>query len=149
LSGTEMTVTVMPGRIGQDGAARAPWPLPPVRRFNHEHGVAPYNGLVAVTSNSIALTAAEQADPAIRGMLDACMHAAHLVEARAPIRIDCRADADGVLRPFDLNMKPNMTGAGRPGRDDQDSLSTIAARACGWDYSELLLRMLDDAWKEV
>ena len=110
--------------------------------------MAPYNGLVAVTSNSIALTSEEQSDPAIRAMLAACVHAARLV-ARAPMRIDCRADADGVLRLFDLNMKPNMTGAGRPGRDDQDSLSAIAARACGWDYSELLLRMLDDAWKEV
>lgn len=149
LNGTEMTVTVMPQRIGHDGTMRAPWPLPPVRRFNHAHGVAPYNGIVAVTSNSIALTRTEQAEPAISAMLDACVHAARLVEARAPIRIDCRADADGTLRLFDLNMRPNMTGAGRPGRADQDSLSAIAARACGWDYSELLLRMLDDAWKEV
>lgn len=149
LNGTEMTVTVMPQRTGHDGVTRAPWPLPPVRRFNHAHGVAPYNGIVAVTSNSIALTRTEQAEPAISTMLDACVHAARLVEARAPIRIDCRGDADGTLRLFDLNMKPNMTGAGRPGRADQDSLSAIAARACGWDYSELLLRMLDDAWKEV
>lgn len=50
-------------------------------------------------------------------------------------------------RLFDLNMKPNMTGAGRPGRDDQDSLSAISARAVGWDYGDLLLRMLDGAWR--
>lgn len=149
LSGTEMTVTVMPEQTGQDGVTRAPLPLPPVRRFNHEHGVAPYNGTVAVASNSSALTADEQSDPRTGAMLEACIRAARLVEARAPIRIDCRADADGVLHLFDLNMKPNMTGAGRPGRDDQDSLSAIAARAYGWDYSELLLRMLDDAWKEA
>jgi len=149
LIGTEMTVTVMPAQTGKDGVTRAPLPLPPVRRFNHEHGVAPYNGTVAVTSNSRALTADEQSDPQVGAMLEACIRATRLVEARAPIRIDCRADADGVLQLFDLNMKPNMTGAGRPGRDDQDSLSAIAARAYGWDYSELLLRMLDDAWKEA
>lgn len=114
LNGTEMTVTVMPQRIGHDGLTRAPWPLPPVRRFNHAHDVAPYNGIVAVTSNSIALTRTEQTEPVISAMFDACVHAARLVEARAPIRIDCRADADGTLRLFDLNMKPNMTGAGRP-----------------------------------
>ncbi|WP_312517377.1 biotin carboxylase [Massilia sp.] len=149
LIGTEMTVTVMPAQTGQDGVTRAPLPLPPVRRFNHDHGVAPYNGTVAVTSNSSALTADEQSDPQVGAMLEACIRATRLVEARAPIRIDCRADADGVLHLFDLNMKPNMTGAGRPGRDDQDSLSAIAARAYGWDYSEVLLRMLDDAWKEA
>ena len=44
-------------------------------------------------------------------------------------------------------MKPNMTGAGRPGRDDQASLSAISARAVGWDYADLLLCMLDGAWR--
>ena len=44
-------------------------------------------------------------------------------------------------------MKPNMTGAGRPGRDDQDSLSAIAARGMGWDYADLLMAMLNCAWK--
>ena len=44
------------------------------------------------------------------------------------MRIDCRADRDGEYRIFDLNMKPNVTGVGRPGRADQDSLSLIAAR---------------------
>lgn len=144
LAGTELTVTVMPG----GGAAGAPWALPPVCRFNHLDGIAPYNGDVAVTQNSRALTAAEQASPAVQAMLAACVEAARQVGARAPIRIDCRADAQGVLRLFDLNMKPNMTGAGRPGREDQDSLSAIAARAIGWSYGELLACMLASAWRE-
>ena len=139
LEGAELTVTVMPGD--------APWALPPVLRFNHQNGVAPYNGIVAVSANSRALSTAEQARPQVSAMLAACVAAASMVAARAPIRIDCRAGADGVLRLFDLNMKPNMTGAGRPGRDDQDSLSALAARALGWDYRELLLRMLDCAWR--
>lgn len=139
LSGTEMTVTVLAGS--------PPRALPPVARFNHDRGVAPYNGTVAVTHNSRALGEEEQAAPAVVAMLEACVAAAGLVAARAPIRIDCRGDADGVLRLFDLNMKPNMTGAGRPGRDDQDSLSAIAARAIGWRFEDLLLRMLDDAWR--
>lgn len=139
LQGTEMTVTVMAGR--------EPRALPPVARFNHDHGVAPYNGTVAVTHNSRALTQEEQSAPEVVAMLAACLDAARLVAARAPIRIDCRADGDGVLRLFDLNMKPNMTGAGRPGRDDQDSLSAIAARAVGWRFEDLLTEMLDDAWR--
>ena len=43
---------------------------------------------------------------------------------------------------FDLNMKPNATGPGRPGRADQDSLVAMAARAVGWDFPDLLLNCL-------
>jgi D-alanine-D-alanine ligase len=143
LAGTELTVTVMP----RDAAGR-PWGLPPVRRFNHVQGIAPYNGVVAVTQNSAALGDGESQDPAIGRMLDACVRAAELVQARAPIRIDCRADGEGRFLLFDLNMKPNMTGSGRPGREDQDSLSLIAARAIGWSYLDLLSHMLADAWRE-
>lgn len=38
-----------------------------------------------------------------------------------------------------------MTGPGRPGREDQASLSALAAEGLGWDYSELLAKMLDSA----
>lgn len=31
-----------------------------------------------------------------------------------------------------------MTGPGRPGREDQASLTAIAAAAMGWDYGTLL-----------
>jgi hypothetical protein len=59
-------------------------------------------------------------------MIDGCVLAAGLVDARTAIRIDCRADRHGVFKLFDLNMKPNMTGPGRPRREDQDCLSAIA-----------------------
>jgi D-alanine-D-alanine ligase len=148
LGGAELTVTVMPGRGRSLDRPEGPWALPPVLRFNHASGVAPYNGTVAVTRNSRALTQEEQGAPAIVRMTGACVAAARVVGARAPIRIDCRADGDGMFRLFDLNMKPNMTGAGRPGREDQDSLSAIAARAMGWSYADLLLDMLAGAWRE-
>jgi D-alanine-D-alanine ligase len=43
-------------------------------------------------------------------------------------------------------MKPNMTGASRPHRMDQDSLSALAARAIGWDFGSLLTNMLAQKW---
>ncbi|CZR50752.1 uncharacterized protein PAC_00626 [Phialocephala subalpina] len=54
LSGEECTVTVMPPSH-QDY-----WALPVVRRFNHEDGIAPYNGVVAVTTNSRVVTKEER-----------------------------------------------------------------------------------------
>lgn len=38
-----------------------------------------------------------------------------------------------------------MTGPGRPGREDQASLTAIAAAAVGWDYGTLLQRILEGA----
>lgn len=148
LAGEELTITVMPGhpRATGDSACVQALPLPPVRRFNHADGIAPYNGTVAVTANSAALPADACTLPTIRSIMDACAHAFPLLGALAPIRIDCRGDADGNFRIFDVNMKPNMTGAGRPGRDDQDNLCLIAARSLGWSYADLLTRMLDSAW---
>ncbi|KAF5683612.1 histone-lysine n-methyltransferase H3 lysine-36 specific [Fusarium circinatum] len=66
-------------------------------------------------------------------------------------------DTQGVLEklnlPFPIVAKPirgrgshgvrNMTGPGRPGREDQASLTLLAAEALGWDYQELLRRILD------
>jgi len=149
LDGQELTLTVLPrqddlpAHLNSDAASA----LPPVRRFNHDNGVAPYNGAVAVTQNSVALTPEETEAPAVRALIADCLRAYELVGARAPIRIDCRADATGRYRLFDLNMKPNMTGAGRPGREDQDSLTAIAARAVGWSYADLLARMTSAAWQ--
>lgn len=37
----------------------------------------------------------------------------------------------------------HMTGPRRPGRDNQDCLSAIAARADGWDYPDLLMAMAE------
>ncbi len=148
LSGDEMTVTVMPPASPRPDGSRASthWALPPVYRFDQRGGVAPYNGDVPVTANSIAISSERLRDPAIVAMIDNCVSAAALVDARTAIRIDCRADRDGIFKLFDLNMKPNMTGPGRPGREDQDCLSAIAARAEGWSYVDLLLAMLAARW---
>ncbi len=150
LPGQEITITVMPPGLyridGRNRAMEGCWCLPPVLRFNHQDGIAPYNGIVAVINNSRLLDPAEAAGQACRDVLDACVRAGAAVGARAPIRIDCRADGTGRFVLFDLNMKPNMTGAGRAGREDQDSLTAIAARAIGWRYADLLLAMAGQAW---
>lgn len=141
LGGEELTLTVLPGQDGR------PLVLPPVRRFNHADGIAPYNGTVAVTANSIALNDEECAAAPVQRLMQACADTFVRIGALAAIRIDCRADDQGNYLIFDVNMKPNMTGAGRPGRDDQDSLSAIAARAAGWSFAELLANMLAGAWR--
>jgi hypothetical protein len=151
LPGTELTVTVLPPGIYQlpDGerSFEQHWCLPPVRRFNHHQDVAPYNGLIAVTQNSEVLNPEARAHPAVQALEAQCVTAAALVDAVAPIRIDARSTTEGVLQLFDLNLKPNLTGAGRPGRDDQDSLTTMAARELGWSYGDLLINMLRQAWE--
>lgn len=38
-----------------------------------------------------------------------------------------------------------MTGPGRPGRDNQSSLTALAAREFGWDYSKLVHYILEGA----
>jgi D-alanine-D-alanine ligase len=154
LSGQEITITVLPpgaylvaGQVQQQADY---WGLPPVKRFNHQDGIAPYNGTVAVSENSQVLSPAELATPAVQQVLADCATAARLVGAQAPIRIDCRQGAGSdQYYLFDLNMKPNMTGAGRPGRENQDSLSALAARAIGWDFAALLENMLRQAWPQA
>jgi hypothetical protein len=39
----------------------------------------------------------------------------------------------------------NMTGPGRPGRDDQASLMALAAAQLGWEYPRLLIEVLSTA----
>ena len=95
LSGREVTVAVMPpARLQDEEGHSAPvpgdhWCLPPMERFNHVDGVAPYNGVVAVTHNSRVLSG-WQDSPACQDMLRDCAAAAAMVGAAAPIRIDCR-----------------------------------------------------------
>lgn len=153
LPGQELTLTVMPAGAYQIGGEKrtynAPWSLPPVRRFNHQGGVAPYNGLVAVMANSEVVSEAELATPSVRLLMQQCEQAAQAVDALAPIRIDCRQNKAGHYYLFDLNMKPNMTGAGRPDRTDQDSLTALAARRIKWSYSDLLTNMLSHAWRQA
>jgi D-alanine-D-alanine ligase-like ATP-grasp enzyme len=151
LPGQEITISVMsPGKYFIDNNIETKkdyWAIPPVKRFNHENGIAPYNGTVAVTNNSVVLSDSELAQPDIRQLCSECEEAAKLVKAKAPVRIDCRANADGKYFLFDLNMKPNMTGASRPHRQDQDSLTALAARKIGWTFDDLILNMLHQCWK--
>lgn len=151
LPGTELTVTVLPPGTyalpeGEQVLDRH-WCLPPVRRFHQHQDVAPYNGIVPVSKNSEVLLPEARLHPAVQALEAQCATAAALVDAVAPIRIDARGTADDTFQLFDLNMKPNLTGAGRPGRADQDSLSTLAAQGMGWSYGELLVNVLRQAWQ--
>ncbi|CAN9408785.1 unnamed protein product [Alternaria alternata] len=130
LAGQEATVTVMPPSpdTGHDNH----WAMPVVERFNHAEGVAPYNGIVAVLQNS-------------REIQSQCVEVAKLLQCTAPMRIDVRRFEESESSPFalfDVNMKPNMTGPGRPGREQQASLTALAATGLGWDYPTLLLKIL-------
>ncbi|KAI5475462.1 hypothetical protein MNV49_001353 [Pseudohyphozyma bogoriensis] len=148
-SGEEITVTVMPpGNFAHVGEKPKHWALPIVTRFNHQDGIAPYNGVVAVTANSRAVTQAEfNADKHYQDVARLCEIVAEKCGSYAPIRVDCRRKAgdDSSFVLFDVNMKPNATGPGRPGREDQASLTLIAAQELGWDYPTLLCTMLGAA----
>ncbi|KAF7157272.1 hypothetical protein CNMCM5623_001395 [Aspergillus felis] len=142
LAGEEATITVMPPTpSGPDY-----WCMVPVTRFNHEDGITPYNGVVAVTANSRVVSNDEMKDPAYKKVMRQCEGVARLIGATAPIRVDVRRFREGSeFALFDINMKPNMTGPGRPGREDQASLTVMAAAAMGWDYGTLLQHVLEGA----
>lgn len=149
LSGEEATITVMPPGTHPDTSNEGYWSLPVVTRFNHDNGVAPYNGVVAVLSNSRVLSEKEyESDPAYQKICSECEQVAELLQTTAPIRIDVRRlteDARAPFAMFDINMKPNMTGPGRPGREDQASLTIMAAETLGWSYQGFLLVILRSA----
>ncbi|RYY55236.1 MAG: ATP-grasp domain-containing protein [Chitinophagaceae bacterium] len=152
LSGEEITVTVMPPGtyyIFDEEVTKADhWCLTAVKRFNHQDGVAPYNGVVPIVENSRVISAREQESNAIQTVYGHCAKAAALTNARAPVRIDCRQDEAGTYQLFDLNMKPNMTGPSRPHRYDQDSLVALAAADLGWNYTDLLINILNQHWRK-
>lgn len=106
LQGEEATVTVMPPGRHHDNY----WSLPIVRRFNHEDGIAPYNGVVAVTKNSRVVSDADAArDPAYEQIIRECEEVARILGTTAPIRIDVRRfndSKDSKFALFDVNMKP-------------------------------------------
>ncbi|GFF54325.1 D-alanine--D-alanine ligase [Aspergillus udagawae] len=142
LAGEEATITVMPPTPSRPDY----WSMVPVTRFNHTDGIAPYNGVVAVTANSCVVSEDEMKDPAYNKVMRQCEGVARLIGATAPIRVDVRRFRNGSdFALFDINMKPNMTGPGRPGREDQASLTAIAAAAMGWDYGTLLQHILESA----
>ncbi|CAN9395194.1 unnamed protein product [Alternaria alternata] len=144
LAGQEATVTVMPPSpaTGHDDY----WAMPVVERFNHAEGVAPYNGIVAVLQNSRCLSETEHSsDPNYSDIQRQCVEVAKLLQCTAPIRVDVRRFEESKSSPFalfDVNMKPNMTGPGRPGRELQASLTALAAAGLAWDYPTLLSEIL-------
>ena len=151
LNGQEITITVMPqGNYiinNNEKYFNRPWCLPAVKRFNHNDGIAPYNGIVAVMENSEVLSDNELRTAEIQEAYEYCVKSAQLIGIKAPIRIDCRANEQGKYFLFDLNMKPNMTGPSRTHRNNQDSLTLLSARKIGWNYFDLLNNMLNQKWK--
>jgi hypothetical protein len=106
LAGEEATVTVMPPSPYMPRYSA----MPVVVRFNHEDGIAPYNGVVAVTQNSRALSDAEmQRNPRYDQFSDECERMAESLRVTAPIRVDGRRftnKKDSRFAAFDVNMKP-------------------------------------------
>jgi D-alanine-D-alanine ligase len=174
LSGEEYTVTIFPSGVFenikhdshsikcQKGEEKlneyttihtmsSTWSLPPVYRFDHHAGIMPYNGLVPVTANSRVLTPTECAESVVIQMRSDCEKAAALVNCKAPIRIDCRIrnGSPKVAVLFDLNPKPNLTGPGRVGRDDQESLVGMSAKAIGWSFEDLVHNYVLTRWKQI
>ncbi|OCF33950.1 hypothetical protein I317_07072 [Kwoniella heveanensis CBS 569] len=148
LSGEEITITVMPpGTFSVVGKKTEHWALPVITRFDQINGVAPWNGTVPVTANSRVVTSAEAAsDLSYAAAQQRCEIVARLVQATAPIRIDCRRDVEGgAFFLFDVNLKPNAGGAGRPGRETQAALTTMSAAEIGWDWSEFAVNLLRTA----
>ncbi|KNG45746.1 glutathione synthetase atp-binding domain-like protein [Stemphylium lycopersici] len=143
LQGEEATITVMPPPNDASPEGKdTPWAMPVVKRFDHMDGIAPYNGIVAVTQNSRVVSKEEhENDKTYQEAQRQCIEVARLLNCTAPMRIDVRRftdDKDSAFALFDVNVKPNMTGPGRPGRDDQACLTAIAAAGIGWDYATLL-----------
>ena len=134
LAGRELAVTVMPPGTYEtaDGMHNEPthWTLPAIERTGHHGGVMPFSGVVPIQSNSKPAGDDDQ----LREFGRHAVRVAQLLKATAPIRIDCRADANGVIKAIDINMKPSMTGPGRPGREQMINLSAMSG---GRDRLEL------------
>ncbi|WRT65252.1 uncharacterized protein IL334_002195 [Kwoniella shivajii] len=140
LAGEEITVTVMPPAE----YSTEHWAFPVVHRFDQINGVLPWNGTVPVTENSRVLSVDQHdADPAYSTVQSQCVLVAQLYQAVAPMRIDCRRkESGGPFIIFDVNVKPNAGGPGRPGRDGQAALTTMAAETMGWDWPEFAVNLL-------
>jgi D-alanine-D-alanine ligase len=138
LSGREMAVTVMPPGTYEtpDGVhtEATHWPLPAIERTGHHGGVMPFSGVVPIQSNSKPAGDSDQ----LREFGQHCVRIAQFLRTNAPIRIDCREDSNGVIKAIDINMKPSMTGPGRPGREQMINLSAMSADEIGWNYTEFL-----------
>ncbi|KAJ9107409.1 hypothetical protein QFC21_000859 [Naganishia friedmannii] len=146
LSGEEITISVMPpGEYDEPvGTQLTHWTLPIVIRSQHINDVTPYSGVQAVSLNSAAITPERYLeDKAEYEKVERRVkRAGEIMGTRAVVRIDCRRNRQGEFKLFDVNMKPNASGPGRPGRDDWTSLVAMSAQAIGWDYSTLLVNQV-------
>jgi D-alanine-D-alanine ligase-like ATP-grasp enzyme len=89
LAGEEATITVFPRSVEQGKGDY--WASPTVTRFNHEDGVAPFNNIVAVTSNSRVITPDEfEKDVRYQDAARQCEEVAKLLKVTSPIRVDIR-----------------------------------------------------------
>jgi len=108
LSGQEATLTVMPPSHSKPDY----YALPPVKRFNHQNDIAPWNGIVAVSANSCVVTNEEMERDARWGeVMRECERAAQLLGVVGVIRIDVRrfggkGERSDKFALFDVNMKP-------------------------------------------
>ncbi|KAJ9123787.1 hypothetical protein QFC24_003561 [Naganishia onofrii] len=146
LNGEEITIAVMPpGEYDQPvGTQSCHWTLPIVIRSQHINDVTPYSGVQVVALNSAAITPEryledkEEYEKVERRV----KRAGEIMGTKAVVRIDCRRDSQGEFKLFDVNMKPNASGPGRPGRDNWTSLVAMSAEAIGWDYPTLLVNQV-------
>ncbi|PUU78789.1 hypothetical protein B9Z19DRAFT_1193069 [Tuber borchii] len=138
LEAEEGTVTLVPDGQGNFMA------LTIVLPFGHVSGVMPWSGHIPVAKNSRVLSAREE-DSWRRAAKIECPKAAGLLKLTSATRIDiCRKDENGgKFFLFDINSKPNLTGAGRPGRENQDSLCPLAAKEFGWEYPTFVRKFIE------
>lgn len=106
LAGEEATITVFPPSP-EDGKDDY-WASPIVTRFNHQDGVAPFNSIIAVSSNSRVLTSEEfEKDVNYKKVTRECEEVARLLKVTMAMRVDVRrSKEDGEFTLFDINMKP-------------------------------------------
>jgi hypothetical protein len=102
------------------------WCLPPIR-------------------NRQILNEDELDSSAIQKMMEECAEAAKRAEFSTVLGFSCRERVSGGYEISEIDAHPDLSGAGRPGRDDQDSLCTLSARSMGWSYFDLLFNLLAQA----
>ena len=150
LAGEEITISILPAGTyeGAEGELtyKHPWCLPVVIHSGHVKGITPYSGIEAVSQNSRVAAVNFQQRSVIQALCQSAAAAAAILGIKSVVRIDGRANDKGEFYLFDVNFKPNMTGAGRPGRDLHDGLTTLAAKSMGWNYSQLLTNLLKQQW---
>ncbi|KAJ9107424.1 hypothetical protein QFC21_000875 [Naganishia friedmannii] len=146
LNGEEITIAIMPPGEFDAPVGKQPtqWTLPIVIRSQHVNDITPYNGVQAVAENSAAITPEqyEKDRKQYEKVEKRVRRAGQIMGTRSVARIDCRRNRDGEFKLFDINMKPNATGPGRPGRNNQTSLVGMAAEALGWEYQTLLVSLV-------